>query len=132
MTIDDYAARFDEESGYLDFARFGPVGAAVAPPGTNVGILNGSAPPLGAPASTPSLLTACCAASSAAVATASAELGAGVGVALAAGSGDGLGCAGCSSGMMTRSSEHRPGRHGVQRPPLETAPNAQEPARPLR
>lgn len=29
MGIDEYAARFDEEPGYLDFARFGPVGAAV-------------------------------------------------------------------------------------------------------
>lgn len=29
MTIDDYVARFEEDPGYLDFARFGPVGAAV-------------------------------------------------------------------------------------------------------
>ncbi|MBX3194708.1 MAG: aminotransferase class V-fold PLP-dependent enzyme [Microbacteriaceae bacterium] len=29
LSIEDYAARFDEEPGYLDFARFGPVGAAV-------------------------------------------------------------------------------------------------------
>ena len=29
MQIDDYVSRFDEEPGYLDFARFGPVGAAV-------------------------------------------------------------------------------------------------------
>ncbi len=29
MDIDAYAARFDEEPGYLDFARLGPVGAAV-------------------------------------------------------------------------------------------------------
>jgi selenocysteine lyase/cysteine desulfurase len=28
-TVEDYAARFDEEPGYLDFARFGPIGAAV-------------------------------------------------------------------------------------------------------
>ena len=28
-TLDDYVARFDEEPGYLDFARFGPIGAAV-------------------------------------------------------------------------------------------------------
>ena len=29
MNVDEYAARFDEEPGYLDFARFGPIGAAV-------------------------------------------------------------------------------------------------------
>jgi selenocysteine lyase/cysteine desulfurase len=29
LSIDHYIARFDEEPGYLDFARFGPVGAAV-------------------------------------------------------------------------------------------------------
>ena len=29
MHIDDYAARFDEEPGYLNFARVGPVGRAV-------------------------------------------------------------------------------------------------------
>ncbi|CAN5128045.1 hypothetical protein BH11ACT3_BH11ACT3_10950 [soil metagenome] len=29
MHIDDYAIRFDEEPGYLDFARVGPIGAAV-------------------------------------------------------------------------------------------------------
>ncbi|HTL41459.1 MAG TPA: aminotransferase [Pseudolysinimonas sp.] len=29
MNVGDYAARFDEEPGYLDFARFGPIGAAV-------------------------------------------------------------------------------------------------------
>lgn len=29
LSIDDFASRFDEEPGYLDFARFGPVGAAV-------------------------------------------------------------------------------------------------------
>jgi selenocysteine lyase/cysteine desulfurase len=29
MTVDDYAARFDEEPGYLDFARVGPVGRSV-------------------------------------------------------------------------------------------------------
>jgi selenocysteine lyase/cysteine desulfurase len=29
MDIEQYVARFDEEPGYLDFARFGPVGAAV-------------------------------------------------------------------------------------------------------
>jgi selenocysteine lyase/cysteine desulfurase len=28
-SIGDYIARFDEEPGYLDFARFGPIGAAV-------------------------------------------------------------------------------------------------------
>lgn len=28
-TLDDYLSRFDEEPGYLDFARFGPIGAAV-------------------------------------------------------------------------------------------------------
>lgn len=27
--VEDYIARFDEEPGYLDFARFGPIGAAV-------------------------------------------------------------------------------------------------------
>ena len=29
LSIEAFAARFDEEPGYLDFARFGPVGAAV-------------------------------------------------------------------------------------------------------
>ena len=29
MHVDAYASRFDEEPGFLDFARFGPVGAAV-------------------------------------------------------------------------------------------------------
>ncbi len=29
MNIEQYAARFDEEPGYLDFARVGPIGAAV-------------------------------------------------------------------------------------------------------
>ena len=29
MNIDDHAARFSEEPGYLDFARIGPIGAAV-------------------------------------------------------------------------------------------------------
>ncbi len=29
LSIDDYAARFEEEPGYLDFARVGPVGQAV-------------------------------------------------------------------------------------------------------
>jgi len=29
MLIDDYAARFSEEPGYLDFARIGPIGTAV-------------------------------------------------------------------------------------------------------
>jgi selenocysteine lyase/cysteine desulfurase len=29
LSLEQYAARFDEEPGYLDFARFGPVGAAV-------------------------------------------------------------------------------------------------------
>jgi selenocysteine lyase/cysteine desulfurase len=29
MQLEDYVARFDEEPGYLDFARFGPIGAAV-------------------------------------------------------------------------------------------------------
>jgi selenocysteine lyase/cysteine desulfurase len=29
MKVDAYAARFDEEPGYLDFARVGPIGAAV-------------------------------------------------------------------------------------------------------
>jgi selenocysteine lyase/cysteine desulfurase len=29
LSIEAYAARFDEEPGYLDFARFGPIGAAV-------------------------------------------------------------------------------------------------------
>jgi selenocysteine lyase/cysteine desulfurase len=29
MNVDAYAARFDEEPGYLDFARVGPIGAAV-------------------------------------------------------------------------------------------------------
>lgn len=29
LTIDDYVDRFDEEPGYLDFARVGPIGAAV-------------------------------------------------------------------------------------------------------
>jgi selenocysteine lyase/cysteine desulfurase len=28
-TLDGYLSRFDEEPGYLDFARFGPIGAAV-------------------------------------------------------------------------------------------------------
>ena len=29
MTIDDYSALFDEEPGYLDFARVGPIGSNV-------------------------------------------------------------------------------------------------------
>ena len=29
MSVDDYAARFDEEPGYLDFSRVGPIGATV-------------------------------------------------------------------------------------------------------
>ena len=29
LSIDDYAARFEEEPGYLDFSRVGPVGRAV-------------------------------------------------------------------------------------------------------
>jgi selenocysteine lyase/cysteine desulfurase len=29
MNVESYAARFDEEPGYLDFARVGPIGAAV-------------------------------------------------------------------------------------------------------
>jgi len=29
LSIEEYAERFDEEPGFLDFARFGPVGAAV-------------------------------------------------------------------------------------------------------
>jgi selenocysteine lyase/cysteine desulfurase len=29
MSVDDYAARFEEEPGYLDFSRVGPVGATV-------------------------------------------------------------------------------------------------------
>ena len=29
LSIEDYIARFDEEPGYLDFARVGPIGAAV-------------------------------------------------------------------------------------------------------
>lgn len=29
MSIDEYSARFDEDPGYLDFARVGPIGAAI-------------------------------------------------------------------------------------------------------
>ena len=29
MKLEEYAARFDEEPGYLDFARVGPIGAAI-------------------------------------------------------------------------------------------------------
>src|SRR4051795_4899563 len=29
LSIDDYAARFEEEPGYLDFSRVGPVGRTV-------------------------------------------------------------------------------------------------------